>query len=47
MDDKFAKKSLEMMAEKMKALAAKYPEIGTRKPTRVSSLPLVHNHPKP
>jgi hypothetical protein len=41
-DNKFAKKSLEMMAEKMKALAEKYPEIGIRKPTRVSSLPLLH-----
>jgi len=32
----FAKKGLDIMAVKMKEMAAKYPEIGKRKPTKVS-----------
>ncbi|CAM6032327.1 unnamed protein product [Sphagnum compactum] len=37
MDNKFAKKSLSMMAKKMIEMAKKYPEIGKRIPTKVIS----------
>ena len=38
-DNYFAKKGLDIMAEKMKKMAAKYPEIGKRIPTKVLFLP--------
>lgn len=34
----FAKKGLDIMAEKMKKMAEKYPEIGKRIPTKVLDL---------
>jgi hypothetical protein len=37
MDNKFAKKSLSMMAKKMIEMAKTYPEIGKRTPTKVIS----------